>query len=369
MAVPIHTPRVNNNDDYVRFSHVFVSPGAAVKKGDFIAEIETDKATFTIEAEQDGYVLGFGHTPGETIAVGSVLIWMGSSPDEPIPTAESKPAAAATGGEPTLKAAILLARFGLSATDVPAAGERLTATDVLDHIQRLKITAPQESVATPKVSEEILPDLPAGESIQLSVTERGMIKTVAWHGRSAVPGYVEIEYPTAAWQQYADEFQQRHNTLLSPLLQLMAYRLVRLASENPRLNATITGDRRYQYGVINLGFTLQSGASLYLLSVKDADKLSEKEFVSALNALMSRGMKGKLTASDTSGVTIGFTSMSRWEVTRHMPILPPYTSLMVAHAYGANGAASLGATYDHRVLAGGDVAAALRALSRPPEGD
>src|SRR5688572_14506748 len=57
MAVPIHTPRVNNNDDYVRFSHVFVSPGAAVKKGDFIAEIETDKATFTIEAEQDGYVL------------------------------------------------------------------------------------------------------------------------------------------------------------------------------------------------------------------------------------------------------------------------------------------------------------------------
>jgi hypothetical protein len=61
--------------------------------------------------------------------------------------------------------------------------------------------------------------------------------------------------------------------------------------------------------------------------------------------------------------------MARWKVTRHMPILAPYTSLMVAHTHGTDQLASLGATYDHRVLTGGEVAAALQGLSRPGTGD
>jgi hypothetical protein len=52
-----------------------------------------------------------------------------------------------------------------------------------------------------------------------------------------------------------------------------------------------------------------------------------------------------------------------------MPILAPYTSLMVAHAADDGQLASLGATYDHRVLTGGEVAAALQALSRPSAKD
>ena len=56
-------------------------------------------------------------------------------------------------------------------------------------------------------------------------------------------------------------------------------------------------------------------------------------------------------------------------VEKVVPILAPYTSLMIAHAHGTDQLASLGATYDHRVLTGGDVAAALQALSRPSIGD
>jgi pyruvate/2-oxoglutarate dehydrogenase complex dihydrolipoamide acyltransferase (E2) component len=103
--------------------------------------------------------------------------------------------------------------------------------------------------------------------------------------------------------------------------------------------------------------------------VKDADTLEEKAFVDALSVLMRQGMKGKLHPSQTSGATIAFSSMSRWEVTRHMPILPPYTSFIVAHTHDANGTAALGASYDHRVLTGGEAAATLTALSRPATGD
>jgi pyruvate dehydrogenase E2 component (dihydrolipoamide acetyltransferase) len=366
MPVAIHTPRVNNNDDYVRFSQIFVSAGTAVRTGDPIAEIETDKATFTVEAERDGYLLGFVQPLGEMIAVGSVLGWMGDSPEEAIPAGEATGSGPIVSAEPTLKATLLLAKMGLNASDIPASGERLSAQDVLNYAQRNPSARPQ---AGRPLEGEVAPELPPGTRRPLNVTERGMVKTVLWHRESAVPGYVEIQYSTEPWERYAEAFQVEHKLLLNPLLALMAYRLVQLAREYPHLNSTISGEDSHRYDTVNLGFTLQSGDSLYLLALKDADKLAEKPFVDALNLLMRHGMKGKLTADQTGGVTVGFSSMARWMVTRHMPILAPYTSLMVAHTHGMNQLASLGATYDHRVLTGGEVAAALQALSRPGTGD
>jgi hypothetical protein len=54
--------------------------------------------------------------------------------------------------------------------------------------------------------------------------------------------------------------------------------------------------------------------------------------------------------------------MEKWGLCRHMPILPPHVSLMVAHSVDAKGQAILGATYDHRVLNGGEVAQTLKHL-------
>jgi pyruvate dehydrogenase E2 component (dihydrolipoamide acetyltransferase) len=82
---------------------------------------------------------------------------------------------------------------------------------------------------------------------------------------------------------------------------------------------------------------------------------------------MRRGMNDKLKPEDTSQVTISFSSMSRWQVMRHVPVLPPHTSLIVAHTGSSNDIAALGATYDHRVLTGGEVAAVLRSLREPPK--
>ena len=82
MPIALRTPRINNNDDTVRLTSILVETGAAVHKGQSLAEIETDKATFDVEAEQDGYVLAILHQPGETVDVGSVLFWLGATPDE-----------------------------------------------------------------------------------------------------------------------------------------------------------------------------------------------------------------------------------------------------------------------------------------------
>jgi pyruvate/2-oxoglutarate dehydrogenase complex dihydrolipoamide acyltransferase (E2) component len=158
--------------------------------------------------------------------------------------------------------------------------------------------------------------------------------------------------------------------MMSPLLPLMAYRLVQLAVERPKINSTIVGDQRYQYDQVNLGFTVQVGDILYLTVTQDAGSLGVADFIQRLGEVQRRAMGHKLKADETQGATIAFSSMSRWKVTRHMPILPPQTALMIAHAANnAEGRVVLGASYDHRVLSGFDVVRLLQDLAKPPQLD
>lgn len=371
MPTPLYTPRVNNNDDTVRLVKVLVAPGAAVRAGDVVAEVETDKANFTVEAEQDGYVLSVEQALNETIDVGSVLLWIGATPDEALPSREPAPvtSAAARGpAEPTLKAAQLLAKHGLSAADVPASGDRLSVRDVEAYLASRGDggAAPAPSLSSSPASRGSVsaPSAP-GVTRALTPEERGMLRTVIWQRDEAVPGYVELQYDAAPWEQAAAEYQKSERLLLNPLLALMAYRLVRVTAERERLNATIAGDALHVYSTVNLGFTVQSDRTLYLAVVQNAAALPAREFVSRLGDLQRSALGHKLRSADLTGATVSFSSMARWNVSRHVPVLPPHTALIVAHAATVNGVGTLGATYDHRVLTGFDALAAIREVSVP----
>jgi pyruvate/2-oxoglutarate dehydrogenase complex dihydrolipoamide acyltransferase (E2) component len=365
MPVAVHTPRINNNDDTVRLSHLFVERGAQVRAGDPLADVETDKATFTVEAEQDGYVLDIKGEIGDELAVGSVLMWVGASADETLPETGAAPVNGSGGNsEPTLKAMLLLAQHGIDASSVPASGERLSAGDVLNYIQAHGRRAPDKA---PGRTISAIPVPPDTRKIKLGQQDRGMLRTVVWQRDQAVAGYVEFAYDPSAWDQYAGDFQKRNSLLVSPLVSLVAWRVARLAAMNEKMNAFAQDDEVYTYHRVHLGFTVQTAESLFLVVVRDADKMPELAFVQSLGVAQRNAMKHALRPEETSGATVGFTSMARWPVTRHIPILPPQTCLMVAHTAARNGSAVLGATYDHRVLTGADVVGFLKELSAPPE--
>ena len=119
--------------------------------------------------------------------------------------------------------------------------------------------------------------------------------------------------------------------------------------------APVSGASAHLYEDVNLGFTIQADATLYLAVVKGAQRLDAQAFVRELSALQLGAMRHSLTPEQTSDATVSFSSMARWNVTRHMPVLPPQTSLIVAHTATAGGRAQLGATYDHRLLTGFEV--------------
>jgi pyruvate dehydrogenase E2 component (dihydrolipoamide acetyltransferase) len=362
MAVPLHTPRVNNNDDVVRLLRVLVKRGDAVNAGDIVAEIETDKANHTVEAEHPGFVLAVLPQVDDMIAVGSVLLWLGDTPDDSVP--EADPAEQGVlNSLPTVKAAQLLERYGLQAAEVHASDGRVSARDVEEHV-RVRGLKPIDADRQPSQEPDARGMAP-GTPHALTPEERGMLRTVLWQRQEAVPGYVEVQYDAAAWDRFAADYQKRERLLLNPLLALMAYRLTRIAKENPRLTSTILGDQRLVYDVVNLGFTVQSETTLYLVVVENAAALTCAEFIARLTDLQRKALARQVRVHEASGATIAFSSMARWNATCHIPVLPPQTALIIAHtATSADGRGTLGATYDHRVLTGFEAISAVSAVSR-----
>jgi pyruvate/2-oxoglutarate dehydrogenase complex dihydrolipoamide acyltransferase (E2) component len=364
MPTPIHTPRVNNNDDVVKLLRVVVKPGDWVDAGALVAEVETDKASFTVESEHAGFVLAVVPQIDDMIAVGSVLCWIGRSADE-VPPQDTTAGVSDAAAGPTVKAAQLLAKHGLQASEVPARGGRLTVKDVEDYLAARAQPDGGPPVGRPATSAAQAPRVP-GAAEALTPSERGMLRTVLWQRDQAVPGYVEIEYDPAPWDRVALEMQRREKLMLNPLLALMAYRLVQVAKQDRRLNATIIGEERFVYGPINLGFTVQSDTTLYLIVVENAQDTSCREFIDRLGTLQRSAMAHRLRAPEASGATLSFSSMARWKATRHIPVLPPQTAFIVAHASASpEGRGILGATYDHRVLTGFEALSGLEAVSRP----
>src|SRR5580698_2424520 len=312
MPTAIYTPRINNNDDTVRLAAVLVEIGSHIRIGDPIIDVETDKATFTVESTIDGYLLGVIGTKGDTLQVGSILAWIGLTADEPISVENGASSTReAPGAEPTLKALLLLKAHGLTIADVPHSG-RLTAADVeraaagRGH-QMAGATAPKTwpAPSTPGRIEPFTPE------------EKGMARTVTWHRDEAAAGYIELAHDPELWEAYAVEFQKARGLLLNPLLSLMAWRLAKVAAESPRINATVGADGAYVYNQVNLGFTVQAGSRLYMVVVRDAAAMDEAEFVRELSDLQRAALKRSLKADQTGDATIAFTSMARWNVVRH----------------------------------------------------
>jgi len=366
MPTAIHVPRINNNDDEVKLVALNVAVGDTVIPGQSVAEVETDKAVVEVEATAGGVVLAVRGEIDTKLQVGSVLIWLGASADEAVPgeAGSANDGAAATGAEPTAKARDLLRRFGLQAAQVAASGARLSAADVERHIAALGL-APAGAPAVARAPQRSAP-LEPGQLRDLRSDELGMVSTVCWHRDEAVSGYLEVSYDPAPWEALAARVQDEHKLLLNPLLPLMAHSLARLAADSPRLNATLVGKQRHEYDHVNLGFTVQAGDVLYLAVVHDAARLSQIDFVQQLIDLQRRAAGHHLKARETQGMTLGFSSMARWKVSRHIPVLAPHTALMVAHTVDGEGRAVLGASYDHRVLHGAAIAQTLNKLSKPP---
>jgi pyruvate/2-oxoglutarate dehydrogenase complex dihydrolipoamide acyltransferase (E2) component len=91
MAVAIRLPDMGTNVEECKVLSWKVKEGDAVKRGDVLADIETDKAVAELESSAEGVLLQVRVSAGGTVRTGDVLAYVGQPGESIVPEA---PAAA-----------------------------------------------------------------------------------------------------------------------------------------------------------------------------------------------------------------------------------------------------------------------------------
>lgn len=75
MTKEVIIPRLGSSDesDEVRILRWIASPGASVKKGDALLEVETDKVNVEVEAPEDGTLIQVNAKEGDFVKFGAVV--------------------------------------------------------------------------------------------------------------------------------------------------------------------------------------------------------------------------------------------------------------------------------------------------------
>jgi pyruvate/2-oxoglutarate dehydrogenase complex dihydrolipoamide acyltransferase (E2) component len=98
MSEPITMPALSDTMNSGHLVRWVKKPGDAIKKGDTIAEVETDKAIMEVEAFHDGYLAGPLAPEGTDMPVGKIIGYIADHPGEsPAGIAQAAPPCAQNG--------------------------------------------------------------------------------------------------------------------------------------------------------------------------------------------------------------------------------------------------------------------------------
>lgn len=162
MAEVILMPRLSDTMTEGVIAAWHKNVGDAVKKGDLLAEIETDKATMELESYQEGVLLHIGTTKGGKLQVNDLLAIIGKAGEDVASLIASVGAgspAAAPATEPTPAATTPAAPAASTAIDVAAMDEVVLMPRLSDTMTEGVIAGWQKNVGDTVKKGEVLADI------------------------------------------------------------------------------------------------------------------------------------------------------------------------------------------------------------------
>jgi pyruvate dehydrogenase E2 component (dihydrolipoamide acetyltransferase) len=345
---------------------VRVAVGQAVKEGDIILEVETDKAAVEIPSPYSGTVVEILVKPGDTVKVGQVLMTFSAPGEKPAAAPEPsaagpktatvpEPAAAASqafgprqGPVPASPATRRLAReLGVDLAQVPPSGAAglVTADDVRGFASRGKameapaVVRPQPAAESPAPTPDRTPELP-------DFSKWGPVERVPFRSiRRATARQVSLAWsqiPHVNSQDYVDVtrlevFRRRHKKEVEALggrLTFTVFALKAVATAlkaHPRINAsldTAAGEiilkKHYHIGV-----AVNTEEGLVVPVVRDVDNKSIKELAVELHQIVQRAHARKISLEEFQGGTFTITNAGALGGWTFAPIInPPQVAIL-----------------------------------------
>jgi pyruvate dehydrogenase E2 component (dihydrolipoamide acetyltransferase) len=286
-----------------------IKPGDRVKRGDIVAEVETEKSEIDVEIFATGIVHELLVQPGDKVPVGTVLATIREDHEEP---AAVTPAPARLRISPLAKK--LAAELGVDATRIRGTGPEgaITREDV------------EKAAPAPKIQPAPRPDFQAG-------MRRAVAAAMSRSNREIPHYYLETHIDmqlSLDWLARENLNRPVKDRLLPAALLLRA--VVHALHVVPELNGYWIDDHLEIKPSVNIGFAiaLRQGG-LITPAILDANEKSLDQLMHSLSDLISRARQGGLRSSELSEGTITVSNLGDLGVEAvYGVIYPPQVALV-----------------------------------------
>jgi pyruvate dehydrogenase E2 component (dihydrolipoamide acetyltransferase) len=336
--------------------------GDAVKSGEVIGTIQTDKATLELEAPSSGKLAGFLIKPGETVPVGRpIAVILGSGESLPDGWGSGKaaaPPAAKSASEPEKPAAPAKKE---EVAEVESAREPVEASAAAD--ERIKSSPLARKVAAERgidlstitgsgpggrIVEKDIPATAAAQSgkpaaapaVLASASDSTVPLTRlniitgqrTQQSKSTVPHfYVTVEVDVESILSIRAQFERDGAT--KPSINDFVVRACALALRDmPEVNASLGDKAAIRHGAVNIGMAVAVADGLTMPVIKNADAMTLTQISAASKGLASRARENKLSPEELSGSTFAISNMGMLDVDEFIAIINAPNAAIVAIA-------------------------------------
>ena len=357
MAYELLMPQLGLTMEEGTVSQWIKKEGDAVKVGDVILEITTDKLTNEVVSEYEGTLIKIVAQEGEDIPVKGLLAYIGQ-PGEAVggaapaaaPAAEAAPAAAAPAAPAAAPAPVAAngqrrrisplarktaAKMGVDYSGIAGSGPsgRIVLKDILAAAEAQK-AAPAAAAPVAEAAPAAAPAAPAKPAAPKAGLElmegdtviklAGMRKVVA---ERMLASHTEIPNVTQNIKVDVTELMKFRKTLLAmtgkkySVNDLVLKATAKCLRQHPEMLVSFDGNQIIQRAHVNLGMAVALDAGLIVPVIRDADKMGLGELAATAKDLATRAKENKLGADEYKGSTFSVSNLGMFGIETFTPII------------------------------------------------
>jgi 2-oxoglutarate dehydrogenase E2 component (dihydrolipoamide succinyltransferase) len=417
VAAEIHVPELGESVADATVGRWLKQEGEAVKSGDPLVELETDKINFEVEAEQDGVLESISKDEGETVNVGEVIGTIGeggeagdgAAPEqkaeeeqeeqpqaeeeqEERPQAEQPEAEEQDGhrevedgaGRASPSVRKLAQEYEVDLAEITGSGSggRITRDDVERLIREQSRPAAPEQTEEPERDGEAQPAPAVSQDGRATLEERVRVS----RRRQTIAQRLVESQQTAAMlttfnevdmgavmelrKRRKESFQERTGARLG-FMSFFTKAAIGALKAFPKVNAELQGSELLLKKYYDIGVAVSTDEGLVVPVVRDADHKNFAEIEQGIADLATKAREGKLTLEDLRGGTFTITNGGIFGSLVSTPILTmPQVAILGMHKIQERPVAIegevvvrpmmyLALSYDHRVIDGAEAVSFL----------
>lgn len=385
-VLEMKVPSPGESISEVEIAAWLVADGDYVEKDQAIAEVDSDKATLELPAEESG-IITLKAGEGDVVKVGQVVCLIDTSAAKPAGSAPAKtvevvaekatptpvvaPAPAKTpnpdpvkeasyaSGTPSPAAAKIMAENNVAATQVKGSGKdgRVTKHDVISAMSAGFSTADTQGWGGSRnQSREKMSMLrrKIAERLVAVKSETAMLTTF---------NEVDMKPIMDLRAKYKEAFSKHHEVNLG-FMSFFTKAVTEALNLYPSVNGQIDGNEMIFHDYADIGIAVSSPKGLMVPVVKNAEQLSLAEIEREIKRLAVKARDGKITPEDMTGGTFTITNGGVFGSMLSTPIInPPQSAILGMHnvverPVAINGKVEIrpimyvALSYDHRIIDG-----------------